>query len=242
MKKIVVVAAADEPGPERHHLHVATRAGGRDRVFAKCALVLDHAEHKLRIESGAGRFVMHGAEEILARPDVGDLRREAPRHLVEPRTKVAPVHVVDRHRPIRDRLRKHGDNGRRELLFHLRTGACRQGRENERDQPDRAGAAQESAGKRHASSFPRIQVPISATEPVFIPASGASPRRAWYSTLPSLSPRSPIVIRCGMPISSKSANITPERSPRSSSSTSPPAASSSSWSLSASDFTASLRS
>ena len=31
--------------------------------------------------------------------------------------------------------------------------------------------------------------------------------RAWYSTLPSFRPRSPIVTRCGMPISSRSANM-----------------------------------
>ena len=39
------VAVADQARPERHHLHVAARAGDADRVLAKAALDLDQAEH-----------------------------------------------------------------------------------------------------------------------------------------------------------------------------------------------------
>jgi len=55
-------------------------------------------------------------------------------------------------------------------------------------------------------------------------------------------PRSPTVIRCGIPSSSRSANITPGRSPRSSRSTSTPALVRSSYSRSTTPRTASLRS
>ena len=51
---------------------------------------------------------------------------------------------------------------------------------------------------------------------------GLSSRRPLYSTLPAARPRSPSTTRCGMPISSMSANSTPGRSSRSSSSTSMP--------------------
>ena len=44
----VLVRRADQPHPERHHLHEAARVGHRDRVLAEIALVMDHAEHELR--------------------------------------------------------------------------------------------------------------------------------------------------------------------------------------------------
>ena len=55
-------------------------------------------------------------------------------------------------------------------------------------------------------------------------SSAASARRWRYSSLPASRPRSPTTTRCGMPMSSASANLTPGRSSRSSSSTSTPAA------------------
>src|SRR5436190_5314836 len=238
----VVVAATDERGPERHHLHVSARARRRDRVFAECAFVLDHAEHELRIESGARRFVMHGGEKFFTRAAVAHFRREPARHLVHPGSQVGPVAVIDRHRLIRDRGGQHGDDGRREPLLGLRAGAGGQGCEGERNGCRHAGKSSASAEKRHAESFLRMKVPMSVTGTKVAPAPASVPPRAWYSTLPSLRPRSPIVMRCGIPINSISANITPGRSPRSSSSTSTPAASSSSCSRSANALTPSLRS
>src|SRR5665811_400962 len=58
--------------------------------------------------------------------------------------------------------------------------------------------------------------------------------------MPSFKPRSPMTKRCGMPINSMSANITPGRSSRSSSSTSIPAACSVAYNFSTALRTASL--
>ena len=68
--------------------------------------------------------------------------------------------------------------------------------------------------------------------------STSPPVRRRYSTTPSLSPRSPTVTRCGMPMRSASANFTPGRSSRSSSSVSRPAASSASCKVAAVRLTA----
>jgi len=59
--KQVVIVAADQPDPEGHDLHEAPGACGRDGVFLETAFDLDQTENKLRVESGAGGFVMHGA-------------------------------------------------------------------------------------------------------------------------------------------------------------------------------------
>jgi hypothetical protein len=52
--------------PERHDLHEAACAGARNGVFAKVAFGLDEAEHKLRVEAGAGRLVLHRDQEVAA--------------------------------------------------------------------------------------------------------------------------------------------------------------------------------
>src|SRR5690606_28971485 len=62
--------------------------------------------------------------------------------------------------------------------------------------------------------------------------------RARYSNVPDSRPRPETTTRCGMPISSMSANICPARSPRASSAASMPAASSSSYSACAASSTA----
>ena len=72
--------------------------------------------------------------------------------------------------------------------------------------------------------------------------SDSASRRCWYSRWPSFKPRSPMVIRCGTPINSQSANIAPGRSLRSSSTTSTPAAISPAYSVSAAALTSGNRS
>ena len=185
----IVLGRADELGPERHHLHVAARVGGRDRVLAEIAFVLDHAEHELRIESRARRLVVDGGDEIVARAGVGhpSARAAATSRRATART-LGLVRVVGGHRVVGDRALQAGDDRRRELLLDLGAGERgqrrerdeRRGRERRADQP--AHAVPQS---RHCfASFPLMNAAISAT------ATGvaAASRRAWYSTLPSLRP------------------------------------------------------
>src|SRR5690606_20868567 len=70
--------------------------------------------------------------------------------------------------------------------------------------------------------------------------SGSDALRARYSKVPPARPRSDTTIRCGMPISSMSANIGPGRRPRSSSAVSMPASLSSRYSDSAAADTSAL--
>ena len=58
------VAVADQARPERHHLHVAARAGLADGVLAEPALDLDQPEHQRRLEPGALALVPDGFEEL----------------------------------------------------------------------------------------------------------------------------------------------------------------------------------
>src|SRR5690606_8249196 len=64
-------------------------------------------------------------------------------------------------------------------------------------------------GARHHSASRRF-ITLSAADSTLIFCASAS-RRPCTSTTPSLSPRSPTVIRTGTPISSQSANMTPGR-------------------------------
>jgi hypothetical protein len=61
------IAVADQARPERHHLHVATRAGAADGVLAKAALHLDQAQHQRRLQPGAAAFVPERFEKLDAR-------------------------------------------------------------------------------------------------------------------------------------------------------------------------------
>ena len=63
------IAVADHPGPERHHLHVATRAGAADGVLAEAALHLDQPQHQGRLQPGACAFVPQRLQEL--EPGVG---------------------------------------------------------------------------------------------------------------------------------------------------------------------------
>src|SRR5947208_3462669 len=232
----IVVRRTDLTNPERHHLHIAARAGGRDRIFLEAAFVMDDAEHELRIESRARGLVIDRREELAALTLVGDPGRKPARHLGDPRHNIGSVSVVARHRIVGDRSCETRDNGRRELFLDLRAGE--RGRRADRKRPSRTYhecpavshypislCGPSLTPRRHCRPRRRlIQFIISASGT----AVAALSRRPWYSTLPSLSARSPMVNRCGIPISSKSANITPGRSPRSSSSTSIPAAANSS--------------
>ena len=120
----VVLGAADQPRPERHHLHVAARARDRDRVLLEAALVLDHAEHELRIEPGARRLVVDGGEELAAIRAVVDAVRRAAATFRRPTARRRPLGVVGGHRIVGDRALQSRDDRRREPLLDLRAGAA----------------------------------------------------------------------------------------------------------------------
>ena len=79
-----VIRPTDQTDPERHHLHIAAGPGGGYRIFAKAAFDLDQAQHQLRIEAGAGGFVMDRAEKIQAVVLFRDVLLEAGRHGGQP--------------------------------------------------------------------------------------------------------------------------------------------------------------
>ena len=75
---------ADLAYPKGHHLHVAASAGSGNGVLAKVALILDQAEHELRVESGARRFVLHAHQEIASGWPVRHSGGKTRRHVCEP--------------------------------------------------------------------------------------------------------------------------------------------------------------
>jgi len=120
----VVVAAADQLGPERHHLHVAHRPGGRHRVLAEVALDLDHAQHELRVEARALCFVVHRDQEFLAPQPVRDAGREALGHGHQPVPGVRLVVEREKGRGfVGNRPVQRGPHACREGLVSLRAGA-----------------------------------------------------------------------------------------------------------------------
>jgi len=79
--KQILPACANIPDPERHHLHVTSCPCFGYRIFSETAFNLNQAENQLRIESGAGSFVMHGLEESMRKSASGmrlDTRRDIP--------------------------------------------------------------------------------------------------------------------------------------------------------------------
>src|SRR5437868_10150699 len=118
----IVVHRADLAYPERHHLHVAARACGRDRVFLEAAFVMDDTEHELRLEPRARRLVIDGREELAALALVGDPAREPARHLGDPRHDIGSICIVAGHRIVGDRSCESRDDGGSELLLDLRAG------------------------------------------------------------------------------------------------------------------------
>src|SRR5262245_31048528 len=210
----VVLRRADQLDPERHDLHVAARSRGRHRVLAEGALHLDHAEHQLRVETRARRFGLDGAQQLEALLAVGDALLEALVHRFQPAPRVvlgAEVHPRRgagghlRGKPLADAV---GEG----LVLLLARQRSRRG-------DDERGEEQSV----HAS-FWRISANVTSD--------GFTSRRPLYSYL-SAPRRSESTTRCGMPIRSMSANRTPGRSSRSSSSTSIFSARSVSYSLSA---------
>src|SRR6185295_5153432 len=96
-----------------------------------------------------------------------------------------------------DRALQAGDNGGCQLLFRLRAGKRRRCADRERGETDeRRGhrALSEPAVRPHVVAMRcPMKEKISATATLVAAVS----RRAWYSTIPSLRPRSPIVTRWG---------------------------------------------
>jgi len=120
----VVVAAADQLGPERHHLHVAHCPGARHRVLAEVALDLDHAQHELRVEARALCFVVHRDQEFLAPQAIGDAGREALRHCGQPAPRFRLVVKREERRGfVGNRPVQRGPHACREGLIGLRAGA-----------------------------------------------------------------------------------------------------------------------
>src|SRR6185436_8275269 len=200
----IILRPADQLDPERHHLHVATRAGNRDGVLAKAALDLDDAEHELRVESGAGRLVLDRAQQLEADLAVGNALLESLFHRRQPAVGVFLGPEMHRRGGARGDLGgKPRTHAVRERLVFLLAG-----------ERDGRGSDQRGDEQRSHSSFFRSSGTISASGT----STAFSSRRPLYSAFPTR--RSESTIRWGMPIRSISAKSTPGRSSRSSSRTS----------------------
>src|SRR5262245_7981518 len=206
----VVAGTADQPHPERHDLHVTPGARARHGVLAEIAFDLDDRQDELRIEAGAYRLEVHRAQELDPRLEVGDSRLQAARHLRQPvDRRLGILEGVPRRGPVGDRRLQAGADLGRERLVDLGAGERR----------SREGEAQSEQGRMPPHAFARSGESGSLSGTFWTSLS----RLPWYSMALSLSPRSPITMRWGMPMSSMSANMTPGRSSRSSSRTSNPA-------------------
>ena len=74
--------------PERHHLHVAARAGRRDRVLPEAALDVDHREDEARLQPRPHRLVADHGQQVPRRFLVLEARQQPGRHGAHPRTRV----------------------------------------------------------------------------------------------------------------------------------------------------------
>ena len=232
--------------PERHHLHVAARAGDADRVLAKAAFDLDQAEHQRRVEAGAPALVperLAGTRRASACSAL--LLLQALAHRAEPaqvgqarrrscRTSgFGGALSRDRQPPARSAP------NRRAAPRPARRPAHAATRADGDAAPQRAAAAIATPAAppvgQGAGMLMRASLPFTKRERVGQRHLAGGARRAGPGTRPCLpSGRGrEMTTRCGTPISSQSANIAPGRSPRSSSSTSTPAPASSSCSASA---------
>ena len=141
-----MAAVADLPHPERHDLHESERARAGNGVFAKVAFVLDEAEHELRIEPGAGCFVLNCHQEVAACGPVRHFRCETRRHVGQPCQPFA-VGREDEMRGgiVADRAMERILHVRRERFLDLISGARRQADEHEQD---RAHCRQDSSHRK----------------------------------------------------------------------------------------------
>src|SRR5262249_4373895 len=153
----------------------------------------------LRIESRARRLVVDGRDKVVARRRIGEPRCEATRHLVDPGSNVGSLRVVDWNGIVGDRPLQTRDHRARKLFLDLRARERETRTESDQRDDRKCGAEARNPATPHCL----LSLPLTnpATSPTGTGVAAAS-RRAWYSTLPSFRPRSPIVTRWGIPISS----------------------------------------
>src|SRR3990172_12391138 len=210
----VVAFFSDQPDPERHNLHVAACPCRGHGELAEVALDLNDREHELRIEACPRGFIMHRSQQIQAGTKVGDALFDALRHLREPAYGFHGVRkCVARSGRIGNRGLQPGAHAGGKRFVDLCTRM-------HRTCPGHRDAGNPGTRHFHHDNLERRTVAASPSAT----RSACLSRRPWYSITPSFNPRSPTTMRCGIPSSSMSANMTPGRSSRSSSSTSMPIA------------------
>ena len=133
------VSVADQARPERHDLHIATRAGTAHGIFLEAGFDRDEAQDQLRVETCAQCFIVHGLEKFDAASIIGLVARRQPiRHRSQP---VGLFHRVSeswlRRRTIRAHCPgKHGAHRVRQRFIFLRATLCQAGHDQQSNQPE----------------------------------------------------------------------------------------------------------